>query len=54
MITRPLLRYVAPDTDIPFVVYFSILKFKKLQSYAPTHDTSTHFFKELKHIVRFK
>ena len=60
MITRLPLRYVAPDTDTPpphpptFLIYFSFLKLKKPQRYAPNHDTSTHVFKQLNQIVRFK
>ena len=60
MIRRLPLRYVTLDTDPPpFVIYFSFLKLKKkkqkkTQRYGPTHYTSTHVFKQLNQIVRFK
>ena len=54
MITKPFLRYVTPDTDTQFIIYFSFLKLKKKQRYAPTNDTSTHVFKQLNQIVKFK
>ena len=38
----------------PFIIYFSFLKLKKPQRYAPTHDTSIHVFKQLNQIARFK
>ena len=36
------------------IIYFSFLKLKKKQRYAPTHDTSTHVFKRINQIARFK
>ena len=56
IITRPPLRYVMPDTDPPFIIYFSFLKLKKKnkQRCTPSHDTSTHVFKQLNPIVMFK
>ena len=42
-------------TQIPsFIISLSFLKLKKKQRYPPTHDTSTHVFKQLNQIVRFK
>ena len=37
---------------LSFVSHF--WNWKKKQRYAPTHDTSTHVFKQLNQIVRFK
>lgn len=63
----PPLHLITNDHKIPFTLYdtwnrypafiicFSFLKLKKQkQRYAPTWDTSTHVFKKLKQIVRFK
>ena len=41
MITRPPLRYVMPDTDPPFIIYFSFLKLKKKQN-KDAHPPMTH------------
>ena len=56
MITRPPLRFAKPNTDPSFIIYFSFLKLrkKKKQRYARTRDTSTHVFKQLNQILRFK
>ena len=58
MISRPHLCYVNPATDNPFPpsFYHSFLFFEveKTQRYVPTHDTSTHVFKQLNQIVTFK
>ena len=53
----PILRYVTPDTDPPFIIYFSFLKLKRKQIYdkISIHPyTSTHVFMQLNQIVRFK
>ena len=54
----PLLRYVTPDIDPPlyhlFLIFEVVKKTKIRQRYAPTHDTSTHVFRKLNQIVRFK
>ena len=47
------LRYIAPETDAPFIISFLKLK-KSSQRHAPTHGTSTHVFKPINQIVRFK
>ena len=52
MITIPL-RYGAPDTDYLFL-FFEIEKKQQQQRYAPNHDASSHVFKQLSQIVRFK
>ena len=55
MMTRPPLSYVTPDTHTPIYHLFLISEVEKeSQRYAPTHDTSTHVFKQLNRIVRFK
>ena len=54
MITRPHLRYVKFDTDAPFIIYFSFLNSKKTPKIRTLHNTSTHIFKQLNQIARFK
>ena len=55
MITRPPSRYVFPGTDItPSSLISLVLKIRKKTIHAPTHGTSTHVFKQLNQIVRFK
>ena len=56
MITRPPSRYVTSDIDTPPLLYqlFLFFQVKKTQRCALTHDTSTHVFKQLNQIVRFK
>ena len=53
MITRPPLRYVTPDPDTPLYQLFIFFEVeKKYQRYAPTHDISTHVFKQLDEIFQ--
>ena len=55
MTTKPTLCYVMPDTDTPLYHLFLFFEVeKKPQRYAPTYDTSTHVFKQLNQIVKFK
>ena len=52
---RPPLRYLMPDTDISLYHLFLFFEVEKItQRYAPTHDKSTHVFKQLNQSVRFK
>ena len=39
MITGPPFRYVTPDTDTSFIIYFTFLKFQKNKN---THPPTTH------------
>ena len=55
MMTRLPLRHVTPDTDTPLYRLFLFFEVEKqFKRYAPTHDTSTHVFKQLNQIFRFK
>ena len=54
MITITPLRYVTPDTDTPFIIFFSFFEFEKNLKDTPTHDSFTHVFKQPNQILRFK
>ena len=54
MITRPSCVTSRLTQISPLYHFFLFFEVEKKQRYAPTHYTSTHIFKQLNQIVRFK
>ena len=56
MITRPPLRYVTADTDttLPLIILFLFFEVEEKKDTHPPMTPSTHVFKQLNQIARFK